>query len=199
FNRDQEPATIPTTGQSLSSSGSTKVAAAPALNILPRAKPAGAPTELLPETQTPIQVALADTPAPRPMPAELVAMRKLAQQQSEITVAGLRNQTSTPQASQRSVENAWAQVGDKQSTTDMSQIIMAQATDDAAQPVGAPEVASAVLAALSTTRERAGPAPSDTSAVDGPEGTSAAASIAAAILAPDGGTPGQNQDDNFNG
>ncbi len=199
FNRDQEPATIPTTGQSLSSAGSTKVAAAPALNVVPRAKPAGAPTELLPDTQNPVQVALAGTPAPRPMPAELIAMRKLAQQQNEMTVAALRNQTSTPEVSQRSVENAWAKVGDKQPTTDMSQIVVAQAADDPAKPVGAPEVASAVLAALSTTRGQAGPDPSDTSALDGPEGTSAAASIAAAILAPDGSIPGQNQDDNFNG
>lgn len=199
FNRNKQPATIPTTGQSLSSSGSsTKVASAPALNVVPRAKPGGAPTELLPATESAVQLALAAAPAPRPMPAELVAQRELVQQQAEFTVAGLRNNTSSPAETQRSVENAWAQVGDSQST-DVSQIVAARTTNDTAQPTGAPEVASAVMAALSTTRTQTGPAPSDTSALDGPEGTSAAASIAAAILAPEGGIPGRNQNDSFNG
>lgn len=199
FNRNQKPATIPTTGQSLSSSGSTRVATAPALNVIPRTKPAGSPTELLPETKSPIQVALSSAPSPRPMPAELIALRKLAQQQNEITVAELRNETSTPAESQRSVENAWAQIGDNQST-DVSQIVSAKTTaEPVLEPVGAPDVASAVMAALSTTKEQSGTAPLDTSAVDGPEGTSAAASIAAAILAPDGGIPGRSQSDNFNG
>jgi uncharacterized protein YcbK (DUF882 family) len=199
FNRDQEPAKIPTTGQSLSSSGSTRIAAAPALNVVPRAKPTGTPTELLPATESPLQLALADAPAPRPMPEKLVAMRKLADQQGEMTVAELRNETSTPEASNRSVENAWAQVSDTKPTTDITQIVSADATDEAGQAAaGAPEVASAVLAALSSTREQSGPTPSDTSAVDGPEGTSAAASIAAAILAPDGSNPGRAQNDRFN-
>lgn len=199
FNRDQQPATIPTTGQSLSSSGSSnQVASAPALNVIPRAKPGGAPTELLPAAESAVQLALAAAPAPRPMPEELVAQRELAQEQAEFTVAELRNNTSSPAASQRSVENAWAQVGDSQST-DVSQIVAARTTNATAQPAGAPEVASAVMAALSTTRTQTGPAPSDTSALDGPEGTSAAASIAAAILAPEGGIPGRNQNDGFNG
>jgi len=199
FNRDQKPATIPTTGQSLSSGGSSaKVASAPALNVVPRAKPGGAPTELLPTAESAVQLALAAAPAPRPMPAELVAQRELVQKQAEFTVAGLRNNTNSPAETQRSVENAWAQVGDSQST-DVSQIVAARTTDDAAQPAGAPEVASAVMAALSTTRTQTGPAPSDTSALDGPEGTSAAASIAAAILAPEGGIPGRNQNNGFNG
>ncbi|MCL4146733.1 UNVERIFIED_CONTAM: hypothetical protein GTU68_015874 [Idotea baltica] len=199
FNRNKEPATIPTTGQSLSSSGSsTKVASAPALKVIPRAKPGGAPTELLPVADNAVQLALAAAPAPRPMPAELVVQREQAQQQAEIAVAELRNDTSSPAQTQRSVENAWAQVGDSQST-DVSRIVAAQTTNDTAQPAGAPEVASAVLAALSTTRTQTGPAPSDTSAVEGPEGTSAAASIAAAILAPEGGIPGRNQRESFNG
>lgn len=199
FNRNKEPATIPTTGQSISSNGSsTKVASAPALNVIPRSKPGGAPTELLPATASAVQLALAAAPAPRPMPAELVAQRARAQLQAEFAVAELRNNTSSPAESQRSVENAWAQVGDSQST-DVSQIVAAKTNDDTAQPAGAPEVASAVMAALSTTRTQQGPAPSDTSAVDGPEGTSAAASIAAAILAPEGGIPGRNQNDSFNG
>lgn len=199
FNRNQQPATIPTTGQSLSSSGSsTKVASAPALNVVPRAKPGGVPTELLPATASAVQLALAAAPAPRPMPAELVAQRELAQQQAEFTVAELRNNTSSPAESQRSVENAWAQVGDSQST-DVSEFVAARTTEDNSRPAGAPEVASAVMAALSTTRTQTGPAPSDTSALDVPEGTSAAASIAAAILAPEGGIPGRNQNEGFNG
>lgn len=198
FNRNKQPAKIPTTGQSLSSGGSAKVASAPALSIIPRAKPNGTPTELLPTSDSAIQVALSAAPSPRQMPAELVAQREQVQQQAEITVAELRNDTSSPAASQRSVENAWAQVGDSQST-DVSLIVAAQTTNDAVQPAGAPEVASAVMAALSTTRAQNGPAPSDTSALDGPTGTSAAASIAAAILAPEGGIPGRNRNDSFNG
>lgn len=199
FNRNQQPASIPTTGQSLSSGGSSaKVASAPALNVVPRAKPGGAPTELLPAAESAVQLALAEAPAPRPMPAELVAQRELVQKQAEFTVAGLRNNTNSPAETQRSVENAWAQVGDSQST-DVSQIVAARTTDNTVRPAGAPEVASAVMAALSTTRTQTGPAPSDTSALDGPEGTSAAASIAAAILAPEGGIPGRNQNDSFSG
>ncbi|WP_306258108.1 DUF882 domain-containing protein [Pararhizobium sp. IMCC21322] len=199
FNRNKEPATIPTTGQSLSSGdSSTTVASAPVLNVVPRVKPGGVPTELLPVADSAIQLALAAAPAPRAMPSELVAQRELAQKQAEFTVAELRNNTSTPAGNQRSVENAWAQVGDSKST-DVSQIVAARTTNEAAQSAGAPEVASAVMAALSTTRRQTGPAPSDTSALDGPEGTSAAASIAAAILAPEGGIPGRNRNDSFNG
>lgn len=199
FNRDQEPAKIPTTGQSLSSSGSSRVAVAPPLNVVPRAKPAGTPTELLPATESPLQLALADAPAPRPMPEKLIAMRKLADQQDEVTVAELRNETSTPEAPNRSVENAWAQVSDTKPTTDLTRLVTADASDNSSEATaGAPEVASAVLAALSTTRDQTGPAPSDTSAVDGPEGTSAAASIAAAILAPDSSSSGRNQTDRLN-
>lgn len=206
FNRSQKPSTIPTTGQSLSSSGSNKVASAPALNVVPRNKPAEAPTEALPVAETAIQVALAAAPAPRPMPEKLVALRKLAEQQEQqqeqkqeqFTVAELRNDTASPLETQRSVEEAWAKVGDSKPTED-SQLVVAKTEDTSKEPSGAPDVASAVLAALDTTRTQSGPVPSDTSALESATGTSAAASIAAAILAPDGGIPGRNKDNNFDG
>lgn len=185
FKRDQTPATIPTTGQSLSASGSTaKLAAAP-IDVIPRSKPANAPAEL-PATEE-VQVAMIDAPSPRPLPAQLVALRvadkisseppqEIADSQPEKTPEDI-----TAKTSERAVASAWSQVGDSHST-DVSRLMTANASEDDNR--GAPDVAKAVMTALNSTRGQTGVEPKDTAVEAQTNSTSAAASIAAAILAP---------------
>lgn len=190
FRRDQEPSTIPTTGQSLSSGNSQAAAAADPIDVVPRAKPSILPTELLPDD---IQMAIADIPAPRPMPAELLASRNAAiaaeiatakinsAQETTERIAALESETEKPQIPERAVASVWSQVGDNHST-DVSKLVAADIDSD--EKRGAPDVAKAVMTALNTTREQVGSEPKDTAVEDSSNPKSAAASIAAAILAP---------------
>lgn len=194
FNRNQKPATIPTTGQTLTSGdNSTPVVEAqartqpPALTVVPRLRPTGVPTQLLPEpgVEDSVQLALSDIPAPRPMPAEVVARRAETLTEQPVTLATLLNDPVSPAESQKSVQETWAKVGDSQST-DVSEIVIAKA----AGPVraGAPDIAQAVMAALENTGARSDPRPLDRSVTEGAvPHISAAASIAAAILSPQAG------------
>ena len=170
FKRNQEPATIPTTGQTLTSGDdSTTVAqvqtqaraSAPPLTVVPRFRPDGVPTQLLPEPtlEDTVQLALADIPAPRPMPADVFARRvaALAEQPQPLTIVS--KEPATPAETQKSVQDTWARVGESRST-DVSEIVIAKA----AGPVraGAPDVAQAVMAALDDTRNQPGLRPLDT-------------------------------------
>lgn len=190
FNRDQTPATIPTTGQTLSSGGSNVTIAAPPIDVIPRSKPAGVPTELL--QQDSVQVAQADVPAPRPLPAQLVALRDAdsARETSPTQNAAVSLVADTPkaipaEASGRAVASAWSQVGDNHST-DVSKLIAAKAGEGTSQ--GAPDVAKAVMTALNSTRRKTGAEPQDTAAEAEARPPSAAASIAAAILTSNSGS-----------
>ncbi|MEP0519376.1 MAG: DUF882 domain-containing protein [Hyphomicrobiales bacterium] len=199
FNRDQKPATIPTTGQSLSSGNGNVTIAAPPIDVIPRSKPSGVPTELLAEED--VQVAQENAPAPRPMPAELVALRNTndsvlpAKQdpsvQSNTTQTTAASVMAEPaqeipaEASERAVASAWSQVGDNHST-DVSKLVSAKVGDGSNQ--GAPDVAKAVMTALNSTRGQTGAEPKDTEAAFDGRAPSAAASIAAAILSPKPGT-----------
>lgn len=192
FNRDQTPATIPTTGQSLSSGNSEVAIAAPIIDVIPRLKPAGEPTELLATENT--QVALLEVPAPRALPTQLIALREtdkarvtLQQKTAQLAAASREFEEKQAETSERAVASAWSQVGDNHST-DVSQIIAAndQANNES---TGAPDVAKAVMTALNSTRSRTGAEPQDTAEEIQPRSPSAAASIAAAILAP---KPGDN-------
>lgn len=203
FKRNQEPATIPTTGQTLTSGDDfTTVAqvqtqaraSAPPLTVVPRFRPDGVPTQLLPEPtlEDTVQLALADIPAPRPMPADVFARRvaALAEQPQPLTIVS--KEPATPAETQKSVQDTWARVGESRST-DVSEIVIAKA----AGPVraGAPDVAQAVMAALDDTRNQPGLRPLDTRVLEAANTPhpSAAASIAAAILAPQGRTPDPSQ------
>nr|WP_306268258.1 DUF882 domain-containing protein [Pararhizobium sp. IMCC3301] len=202
FKRNQEPATIPTTGQTLTSGNdSTTVAqvqaqtraSAPALKIVPRFRPDGVPTQLLPEpvVENSVQLALSDIPAPRPMPADVFAQRAAALADKPVPLTIVSKEPATPAETQKSVQDTWARVGDSRST-DVSEIIIAKA----AGPVraGAPDVAQAVMAALDDTRNKPALQPLDTRTLEAATPhTSAAASIAAAILSPQGRTPDPSQ------
>lgn len=200
FKRDQTPATIPTTGQSLSSAGSNVTIAAPPIDVVPRFKPSGVPTELLQPEET--QVALSDVPAPRPLPAQLVALRSADEapkedvpQSAEPSLVAEAPKAIPAEASERAVASAWSQVGDNHST-DVSKLVAAENADGTNQ--GAPDVAKAVMTALNSTRSKIGPEPQDTAAEIGERPTSAAASIAAAILAPNSSSQAPKRE-NLNG
>lgn len=204
FKRDQTPATIPTTGQSLSSGNTDVTIAAPPIDVVPRSKPAGAPTELLQTEDT--QVALLEAPAPRPMPAELVALRDTNEPdapapQDELTQTATASSATEPseeipaETSERAVASAWSQVGDNHST-DVSKLVSADVGENADK--GAPDVAKAVMTALNSTRSQKGAAPKDTEAEFNGRSPSAAASIAAAILSPKPGTETPRRE-NLNG
>lgn len=190
FNRDQKPATIPTTGQSISSGNSEVTIAASPIDVIPRVKPAGVPTELLATEET--QVATLEAPAPRPLPAQLVALRNadkarttLQQKTAQVAAAAAAAKAAEEkqaETSERAVASVWSQVGDNHST-DVSQLVAANVQDNN-ENSGAPDVAKAVMTALNSTRGKTGVEPKDTAEEIQASPPSAAASIAAAILAP---------------
>ncbi|MBL4646349.1 MAG: DUF882 domain-containing protein, partial [Rhizobiales bacterium] len=208
FNRNKPKATIPTTQQTLSRVGSEKAtAAAKNVGATPQSKPGNpaansgpgnAPTDLLADTA--MQVAYATAPAPRPIPARLIALRKLDEKQKQLVVlAALKADKDRvlAQNTGRAFSSAWSKVGDGRST-DVASIAApiepAAAKEDRADGGAntrqAPNMAKAVLAALNRTRNLSGAEPTDTEANTEQGGSrftnpspASAASIAATILA----------------